>query len=158
VNQALLLEDVARGLRLAREREADDADDVGLVDRLSHRAGRLVRVTLGVELLERHLAALVGLVVLVDRQLDAVVDVDTELGVGARLRTDVAEGQASRTGGLSVSCRKHRILGRVDRRDRGDVDFRPRTRRPARGRLIGAPSQEKSNRRCNGGSYDDFLA
>src|SRR5690606_41338586 len=51
------------------------------VDHLGDDAGRLLRNTLGLELLELDLTVLVGVVVLLHRQLDAVQDVLTQRGV-----------------------------------------------------------------------------
>ena len=55
------------------------------------RPGALRRVTLGVEVRERDLAVRVLLVVLVDGQLDAVLDVDAEVGVVAGQRAEEAD-------------------------------------------------------------------
>ena len=68
-----------------------------VVDDLRRDLGGLLRVTLGVELLQLHLAARVGLVVLVDGQLHAVLDVDAEGGVGPVQRA--GHGQRHRRAG-----------------------------------------------------------
>src|SRR5690606_11105354 len=52
LRQARLVEDVARGLRLTGERQADDTHDLLGVDHLGDDARRLLRNTLGLELLE----------------------------------------------------------------------------------------------------------
>src|SRR5690606_19878876 len=115
LRQARLVEDVARGLRLTGERQADDTHDLLGVDHLGDDAGRLLRNTLGLELLELDLTVLVGVVVLLHRQLDAVQDVLTQRGVltvdGAR----VSDGDVAALG-VTVSFRLvsvRRLGGRV---------------------------------------------
>ena len=71
----------------------------------------------------RHLATSVGFVVLVDRQLDAVIDVNAELGVRASLRTDVAEGNCRVALGVSISSRQHCVGWDWNRGDDGEVDL-----------------------------------
>src|SRR5690606_2056775 len=85
------------------------------VDHLGDDAGRLLRNTLGLELLELDLTVLVGVVVLLHRQLDAVQDVLTQRGVltvdGAR----VSDGDVAALG-VTVSFRLvsvRRLGGRV---------------------------------------------
>ena len=114
-DQAGLIEHGAGGLRLAGERRADEADRVLVVDDLRGDPGRLLRVTLGVERLQLHLAARVGGVVLVDGQLDAVLDVDAERGVGAVERARHGD-RHRRAGGLAVAggVGGRGALGRLD--------------------------------------------
>ena len=83
-DQTGLIEHRAGGLGLAGERRADQTDGVLVVDDLRGDGGGLLRVTLGVERLQLHLAAGVRGVVLVDGQLHAILDVDAKCGVGTR--------------------------------------------------------------------------
>jgi hypothetical protein len=76
-----VIEQVPGGLGLAGEGQTHDADDLRLVDDLSHDAGCLLGLAFGVELLQLDLAARVGLVVELHGQVGAVQDVLPERGV-----------------------------------------------------------------------------
>ena len=91
-DEAGLVEHVAGGVRFAGERGPDQADGERVVDDLGCDLGGLLRITLGVEGLQLYLAARIGGVVLVDRQLDAVLDVDAQLGVGPVERSRHRDG------------------------------------------------------------------
>src|SRR4029077_18784504 len=101
-DEARLIEHGAGGLGLTGERRADEADRVLVVDDLWGDRRGLLRITLGVERLQLHLAAGVGRVVFVDGQLDAVLDVDAERGVGAVERARHRD-RHRRAGGLAVA-------------------------------------------------------
>src|SRR5690606_36424173 len=70
--QARLAEDVAGGRGLAGERWTEEAEHGRVADDLRRDLGRLLRVALGVELLDRHLAPGVRRVELVHRELRPV--------------------------------------------------------------------------------------
>lgn len=101
--QARLVEDVAGRLGLARERGAEEAEDVRVADDLRCDLGGLLRVSLGVEGLEDDLAVGVGLVVLVERELCAVEDVLPERGVRTGQRTGHRDGGGGGAGGAPVT-------------------------------------------------------
>ena len=96
---------------------SDQADGEGVVDDLRCDLGGLLRIALGVERLQLHLAAGVGGVVLVDGELNAVLDVDAERGVGPVERTRHCQGHR-RALRLAVACRIKRLhtLGWLDLR------------------------------------------
>ncbi len=127
-DQAGLVEQRVRRLRLTRERRADDAEHVLVVDRLLGETRRLVRAALGVVVLDRDLAVGVLLVVLVDRELHAVADDLAEVGGVARERAEHADlrlalvnaaravartAAAAASSGESQDCRRSRNAGYV---------------------------------------------
>ena len=91
VDEAGLVERRVGGLGLTGEGGADDADDLLVVDGLLGQRRRLRRVTLRVVVLEGDLAVGVLLVVVVEGEVDAVLDVDAEVGVRAGEGTEHAD-------------------------------------------------------------------
>ena len=76
--------------------------------------GGLVRVAFGVELLELDLAAGICGIVLVDCQLDAVEDVDAELGVRSCLCSCICQRRCCSAGSLAVALRQDSAGGHID--------------------------------------------
>ena len=91
VDEAGLVERRVGGLGLTGERGADDADDLLVVDGLLGQGRGLRRVTLRVVVLEGDLAVGVLLVVVVEGEVHAVLDVDAQVGVRAGEGTEHAD-------------------------------------------------------------------
>ena len=103
-DEAGLVERRVGGLGLTGESGADDADDLLVVDGLLGQGRSLRRVTLRVVVLEGDLAVRVLLVVVVEGEVHAVLDVDAQVGVRAGEGTEhadlvVAAGRGATAGG-----------------------------------------------------------
>ncbi len=108
-DEASLIEHGSGRLCLTGPGRADQSDDGRVVDDLRGDSGRLLRVALGVEGLELHLATGVGRIVLVDGELRTVPDVSTERGIragkGTRHRNRHAAGGRASPAGFNGPCR-----------------------------------------------------